>query len=47
MKKRLLTLYLDANGVGSRIILVDTLLRACSAITMATGRRGGCAKASG
>jgi hypothetical protein len=27
MKKRLLTLYLDANGVGSRIILVDTLLR--------------------
>src|SRR5258705_2745064 len=27
MKERLLTLSLDANGVGSRIILVDTLLR--------------------
>jgi len=27
MKDRLLTLYLDANGVGSRIILVDTILR--------------------
>src|SRR3954453_16813223 len=27
MRDRLRTLYLDGNGVGSRIILVDTLLR--------------------